>query len=174
VEDYDRNAPAPAPAATPPDSKPLLDEIRRGAEANVRALLKKGADPNTKHEFFGFSALTVAINSGFPALVELLIESGADVNERDAMNRTRIEHAIDKYVVATFVRTSVSDKYAAAYAKKITLLLASAPRLSAAAKASKGAAIADYARQAGLDEIADILAQKAAASRASAGAVADI
>jgi len=154
--------------------KQLLDEIRHGAEANVKALLKKGVDPNTKQEFFGFSALTIAINSGFPSMVETLIEAGADVNERDAKNRTRLEHAIDKYAVARFARTSLSDKYAANYAKKIVAALATSPRISPVAKTSAGVSIADYARSAGLDDIADMLSGKSAQGKSASGAVTDI
>jgi ankyrin repeat protein len=164
----------PAAAIDDRDAR-LLAGIRRGAEADVRALLKKGANPNARDEKLGFSALTLAINSGFPALVEMLVEAGADVNERDARNRTRLEYAIDKYTVARFVRTSLSDKHAAPYAKKIAGIIAAAPRLSAAMKASTGAAIADHARKAGLDEIADTLARHTAAGTAAvAGSAVDI
>lgn len=176
MEDYDRNKPpAPGkPAAPAPDSSQLLADIKRGAEANVRAALKQGADPDTKDAKSGQSALTAAIDSGFPNMVEMLIEKGANVNERDHRNRSRLEHAIDKYSVARFVRTSLSDKYAATYAKKIADIVAAAPRLDPAVKTSTGRSLADYARDAGLSDIAALLSKNSPAQSSAGGNAVDI
>lgn len=163
-DDYSRftgKTDAPPAPATSSDDAELITAIKSGAEANVRAFLKKGASANAREEKTGHSALTLAINKGNPPEVEALIAAGADVNERDSKNRTRFEHAVDKYMVARFVRTSLTDKHAAVYAKKIVALVASAPGFSPIAKTSYGTDSAAYARKAGLSELADMLTQKA-------------
>lgn len=120
--------------------------------------MKKGVNANATEEVTGWSALTLAINKGSPPEVEALIAAGANVNEKDTKNRTRLEHAIDKYMVARFTRTTLADKHAAPYAKKIVGIIASTLSLNLGAKTSNGSDHASYARKAGLKEIADALA----------------
>jgi hypothetical protein len=75
-------------------SKQLWTAVELGDEANVRRLLKKWrsrADPNYKSSFLGrkdVSVLMVASAKGCKAIVQLLLESGANVNETDPVSVT--------------------------------------------------------------------------------------
>lgn len=60
--------------------------VRNGQIAGVRAFLEAGADPNTKVQNLGSGGwdtlLTLASSASHAEIVKLLIEKGADVNER--------------------------------------------------------------------------------------------
>jgi len=65
----------------------LCFAVVRGDEAEVKRLLKEGADPNGKDRFGG-SALEGAADGGFTEIVRLLIREGAYVNSRGTLGGT--------------------------------------------------------------------------------------
>src|SRR5580698_5198173 len=60
----------------------LLAATRKGDLAQVKALLDKGANVNSKSPY-GSTALFFACDRGHVAVVKLLIDRGADVNVED-------------------------------------------------------------------------------------------
>ncbi|WP_264375267.1 ankyrin repeat domain-containing protein [Wolbachia endosymbiont (group B) of Carcina quercana] len=57
---------------------PLRFAVRSGNLAEVKILLKKGADVNAKDETYFMTPLHCAAASGHKEIVELLIEKGAE------------------------------------------------------------------------------------------------
>ena len=57
----------------------LVEAAKRGCHEIVRALMKKGADPNKRDEL-GSTALHVAVVAGHVETVKVLAAGGADVN----------------------------------------------------------------------------------------------
>jgi ankyrin repeat protein len=58
--------------------EPLLDAVRAGDVASVRALLETGADPDVA-QGDGLSALHLAARAGDIEIVQLLLGAGAEV-----------------------------------------------------------------------------------------------
>jgi len=76
----------------------LVDVASRGLVESVRFLLKNGADPNIQivsvHP--GQTALLAAASGGHSAVVDLLLEHGADFSVRDHPTKfTAMEYAVD-------------------------------------------------------------------------------
>ena len=67
------------------------------ATANVRKLLKEGADPNAA-DSLGCSALMWAVNNDVVGSVRLLLEAGADVNGREKSGRTALMYAMQRVI----------------------------------------------------------------------------
>lgn len=84
---------APALAATPDD---LLDAVRRGDLAAVRAALDAGVPVDTPFRY-DRTALSFAADRGNLEIVRLLVERGADPNKKDTFyGATPVSWAIDK------------------------------------------------------------------------------
>ena len=64
-------------AALPPSASPLIEAVKAGDEAQVQALLAKGADAKAK-DSEGASALLWAAHNEDPGLVRKLLAAGAD------------------------------------------------------------------------------------------------
>src|SRR5260370_871056 len=90
-------APQPQPAVSaPPDSRDptrrLLDAAEAGDNAEVRNLLREGADVNAKGSY-GSTALIGAAARGHTNTLRTLLEKGADVNAKDNNGRTALTEA---------------------------------------------------------------------------------
>ncbi len=72
---------------------PLRFAVRSGNLAEVKILLKKGADVNAKDETDFMTPLHYATVYGHKEIVELLIEKGADVNAKDETDFTTLHYA---------------------------------------------------------------------------------
>src|SRR4029453_11204476 len=70
----------------------LLQAVRRGAEATVRALLDQGASLESRNRL-GDTPLNIAAKNGHTRLGLLLIERGADVNHKDLSGVTPLMSA---------------------------------------------------------------------------------
>lgn len=70
-------------------------------DAQLGALLKKGADANAAEEI---SLMTPLMVSEKAAIAKLLIEAGADPNSKDKLDRTVTHHAVKMRQAATIVR----------------------------------------------------------------------
>lgn len=73
----------------PENTRGFLKAVHSGNLYKVKAALKLGADPNSKH-YLGWAALHVAAVNGHREVVELLLKSGADPNLGD--DYTNIYH----------------------------------------------------------------------------------
>ena len=73
----------------------LIDAVRSGDIQNVRELLDRGADPNSRGRF-GNTALIVAAWNGLTEIVELLLDRGADPNFEDNIGRTALIEASEE------------------------------------------------------------------------------
>ena len=74
----------------------LLNVILAGDVATAAALLKNGADCNSRNEE-GATALMLAAGAGNLALVEMLIKAGAEVDAVDANGWTALMKALLNY-----------------------------------------------------------------------------
>jgi ankyrin repeat protein len=70
--------------ANPEGETPLMNVARGGMHDAARMLLRHGADVNAVEEWGSQSALLWAAAQSQPAMLQLLIEHGADVNQRSA------------------------------------------------------------------------------------------
>jgi uncharacterized protein len=75
-----------------PSDEVLIEAILFGTWEQVEALLKQGANPDTKHDAFG-SVLGYAVNCRQIAWAKLLVSHGADVNYPDLMGRAPLHDA---------------------------------------------------------------------------------
>jgi uncharacterized protein len=76
---------------TPSDAK-LIEAALFGTWEQVEALLRQGANPDTKHDAFG-SVLGYAVDYRKIALAKLLVSHGADVNYPNLMGLTPLHRA---------------------------------------------------------------------------------
>jgi ankyrin repeat protein len=77
-------------------STDLLNAVLAGDAAQAAALLKSGADCNTKNEE-GANVLMLAAGVGDLAMVETLLNAGADVNATDSRGWTALFKALFNY-----------------------------------------------------------------------------
>ena len=77
-------------------SSDLLNAVLAGDVANTAALLKSGADYNSKNEE-GATVLMLAAGAGNIAIVEMLIKAGAEVDATDARGWTAMMKALFNY-----------------------------------------------------------------------------
>lgn len=75
-------------------NEPFLRAVMKGENSRVEELLRMGADPNTVHPLTGWSALGVAAFYGWPEIVSLLLQNGANVNHVDKHGRTPLMKAV--------------------------------------------------------------------------------
>ena len=89
----------------------LLDAIARGDQATVHRLLVMNVSAN----FFsnGTTPLHLAAEKGYPEIVQLLINYGADFRKKNAEGKTALEIALDKkkFVQTTEILHSVSKPH---------------------------------------------------------------
>jgi ankyrin repeat protein len=71
----------------------LIQAVRAGSIPDTRRLLAAGADPDATNGL-GKSALYLAAESGYPALVDLLIEVGATLDLADGSGKTPLMAAL--------------------------------------------------------------------------------
>lgn len=75
----------------------LVLAARHGETRSVQALLRHGAQPNTK-DASGTTALIAAASNGYGEIVRILLSAGADANARNNFGRTAlISAAADRY-----------------------------------------------------------------------------
>ena len=91
------NAPSmdPAPKTPAPSINDLSGAARAGDVARVRLLLADGKDPNQADSAGGRTALHWAVRSGNAEIVDVLIESGADLDKGDQAGKTPLSHAAE-------------------------------------------------------------------------------
>ena len=90
--------------ATMRGSGALIYAAKRGNQNNVRYLLSRGADVNevvplselAEERAEGGSALHWAVENGHVAVVDVLLEGGADTELKDAKGRTAKDIAVAK------------------------------------------------------------------------------
>lgn len=87
--------------AEAPDTRfELLTAIYKGDHTKVFELLNKDANVNFFEQ--GFTPLHLAVERGYPDIVRMLVNSGADIEAQNAEGKTPIEVALDK----KFIRSS--------------------------------------------------------------------
>jgi uncharacterized protein len=77
-------------------SSPLVTASRSGNEAEVRALLNKGANVNEPGGEYGRTPLMAASIAGHLGIVKELLRTGADVNARDNYNDSALTLAAQR------------------------------------------------------------------------------
>src|SRR5678816_2939908 len=77
-------------------TSPLVTASRSGNEAEVRALLNKGANVNEPGGEYGRTPLMAASTAGHLGIVKELLRTGADVNARDNYNDGALTLAAQK------------------------------------------------------------------------------
>lgn len=74
------------------ESPPLIQAAANGDGDEVRRLLRSGADANMTDED-GWTALDVAVQYDYPAIIDILANNGADVNRQDDDGWTALHFA---------------------------------------------------------------------------------
>lgn len=69
---------------------PLIGAARDGNTAEIRRLLRAGADANQRGGVNGWPALTHAVHKGQHSAARVLLEGGADPNQRDRRGHTAL------------------------------------------------------------------------------------
>ena len=102
------------PVAEVADSRfELLTAIYKGDQARVYELLNMEVKINFYEQ--GFTPLHLAVERGYPDIVRMLVNSGADIEAQNAEGKTPVEVALDK----KFIRSSeILFKAAKFYAAK--------------------------------------------------------
>jgi uncharacterized protein len=92
-----------APAARALDLNPFsgyYNNIPRAAKANdvakIRSLLDDGTSPNQTDEDGATTGLHVAASSGNLQIIAILYKAGANINERDSVGSTPLDHAAEQ------------------------------------------------------------------------------
>src|SRR5262249_11190176 len=67
-------------------SSELLEAVEKGNLAEVRELVKDGADLNSREQVEGLTPLIMAVRNGDLPMIKFLISAGANVNAKDQMN----------------------------------------------------------------------------------------
>lgn len=73
----------------------LWEAIVKGADADVVAALRDGADPRWADRY-GKTALMVACHYGRPDIVAILLQHDADASQRDDRGRTALFYAAEQ------------------------------------------------------------------------------
>ena len=74
-------------------NRDLLDRVMMLDIIRVRELLKEGADVNVRDKEHNETPLMLAVRFADPAMVQLLLDAGSEVNARDDLGRTALFHA---------------------------------------------------------------------------------
>jgi ankyrin repeat protein len=77
------------------DDIPLINAVNNKNYNEVKKLLEKGANPNSKNKY-GVSTLILASYNGSFVIVKLLLEAGADVNAKDRDGDTALHNGVYK------------------------------------------------------------------------------
>ena len=92
--------PVVLPAAGTPDAETqirLVQRVRENDVASVRAMLDAGIDPEITFNGTRETPLMMAAHHGHVAMLELLLQRGANVNRRDSNGRTALSAAVDNH-----------------------------------------------------------------------------
>ena len=79
------------------EASPLILAAMAGDRDSIALLLAKGADPNRRMDFLGMfptSPLFAVVTGGEPAIIQALIQGGADIHERDNDGMTALHWAV--------------------------------------------------------------------------------
>jgi ankyrin repeat protein len=79
------------------DASPLFLAALAGDRDNIALLLAKGADPNRKMDLIGMfpsSPLFTAVGFGDPAILQALLQGGANIHETDQDGMTALHWAV--------------------------------------------------------------------------------
>lgn len=95
VPSGDAPAAVPAPAAEDPMLL-LVDAIKRGDTGQVRSHITGLAVADLNRVFGGMTPLMTAASHGDVAVVSLLLDHGADPNQRGRSRRTALQYAAEK------------------------------------------------------------------------------
>ena len=89
----------------------MLEAIARGDQLTLRRLLVMKVNVNFFHN--GTTPLHLAAEKGYPDIVQMLINYGADFRKKNAEGKTALEIALDKkkFVQTTEILHSVSKPY---------------------------------------------------------------
>ena len=112
-------------------STELLNAVLAGDVAKAAALLKSGADCNTKNEE-GATVLMLAAGAGKLEMVEMLINSGAEVDATDARGWTALFKALFNYeqncgfpdVVSALIEAGADIEHQVAYGTRPLMIAA--------------------------------------------------
>ena len=74
-------------------NRDFLDRVMMRDIIRVRELLKGGADVNVRDKEHNETPLMLAVRFADPAMVQLLLDAGSEVNARDDLGRTALFHA---------------------------------------------------------------------------------
>lgn len=101
------------PVAEVADSRfELLTAIYKGDQARVYELLNMEVKINFYEQ--GFTPLHLAVERGYPDIVRMLVNSGADIEAQNAEGKTPVEVALDKkYIRSSEILFKAAKFYAA-------------------------------------------------------------
>lgn len=90
----------------------LLTAIHKGDHGKVYELLNMDAKVNFFEQ--GFTPLHLAVERGYPDIVRMLVNSGADIEAQNAEGKTPVEVALDrKFIRSSEILFKASQFYAA-------------------------------------------------------------
>ncbi len=96
----------------------LLTAIYKGDQARVFELLNMDAQVNFFEQ--GFTPLHLAVERGYPDIVRMLVNSGADIEALNAEGKTPVEVALDKKFIRSSEILFKAAKFYSAQAEKVT------------------------------------------------------
>jgi ankyrin repeat protein len=148
-------------------SEELGEAVAKGDLQKVRSLIAAGADLNAPDPKEGLTPLIKAVQFRQTAIVEELVKAGADVNRKDEINHsTPLLWAVRKGEVEEGnVTAPIEKKYEIAKSKSarieiVKLLIRSGADLQA--RNANGESILTVAKQAGYDDVVEILKKEGA------------